>query len=270
MSAFLSLSCWRSPFDPTLAVAVISCADKLEATQPEAFAELYQEYSMKHLDVKADGTIHALGRIHLDPSVDPKGLTWWAATWATSTVAGLSPAVLDVYIQDMMTMAKHPYVRELPQSFFDLMAADLDGPLAEDYRGYIRHEVKPTLDRITDLMQTHFSAIEPPPLEWLLEMFPGHGQSDTPNQIMDSLVGYALAWNRVLADWSAGHRLDVLHPPNHMMPFISLAKFNHWSRERGEAKQHELIGMSSNRKDGATKQMAAVMNSASFENEEQK
>ena len=57
--------------------------------------------------------------------------------------------------------------------------------------------------------------------------------------------------------WDAGRRLDVLYPPNHMMPFMALYKFVAWSRVRGEAKQHELIGMSSGRKDASTKLAAA-------------
>eukprot|EP01051_Picozoa_sp_SAG22_P009080 SAG22_NODE_731_length_7588_cov_6.237281_3_plen_88_part_00 len=36
-------------------------------------------------------------------------------------------------------------MRELPEALFDLMAGDLDGPLAMDYRNYIKHEVKPAL-----------------------------------------------------------------------------------------------------------------------------
>ena len=64
------------------------------------------------------------------------------------------------------------------------------------------------------------------------------------SNIPDSTVAYAQAWDRVLAEWDAG-RLELLHPPNHMMPFSALTKLNQWSRQRGEAKQHELIGMSS-------------------------
>ena len=132
------------------------------------------------------------------------------------------------------------------------MAADLNGPLAEDYRGYIRHEVKPVLDRIKDVLHAHFAAIEEPSLDWLLETFPGHGKADYPSQIPDSLVAYARAWDRVLAEWDAG-RLDVLYPPNHMMPFMAMYKFNNWSKERGEAKQEELIGMSSGKRDASSK-----------------
>eukprot|EP01051_Picozoa_sp_SAG22_P005982 SAG22_NODE_375_length_11547_cov_12.885657_1_plen_423_part_10 len=223
-------------------------ASKLEMIQPEAFAEVYKEYSMHGMDAKADGTIHALGKLFLDPNtIDLKGMTWGATTACSSMCAGISAAALDVQTQDTLAVIKYPFVRELPEAFFDLMAADLHGPLAEDYRGYIRHEVKPALDRIKDILHAHYAAIEAPPLEWLIETFPGHGRTDSPNNIADVTVGYARGWDRVLADWDAGRRLDVLYPPNHMMPWMALLKFNSWSRARGEAKQHELIGMSSGR-----------------------
>jgi hypothetical protein len=159
-------------------------------------------------------------------------------------------------MQDRMTfLAKYAYVRELPQAFLDLMAADLAGPLAEDYRVYIRHEVKPVLDRIKDIMHVHFAAIEAPTSEWLMETFPGHGKT-TPNGIVDNVVCYARAWDGVLAEWDAG-RLDVLYPPCHMMPYLAILKLNSWSKERGATKQHELIGMSSGRKAGTAKMLAA-------------
>eukprot|EP01051_Picozoa_sp_SAG22_P011459 SAG22_NODE_1104_length_5557_cov_11.548369_7_plen_73_part_00 len=69
----------------------------------------------------------------------------------------------------------------------------------------------------------------------------------------------------MLAEWDAG-RLELLYPPNHMMPFLALLKFIHWSRERGETKQEELIGMSSGRKDAGQKLLDVV--SGSFENEQ--
>ena len=67
---------------------------------------------------------------------------------------------------------------------------------------------------------------------------------------------YARAWDRVLAEWDAG-RLDVLCPSNHMMPWLAMYKFNNWSKERGEAKQEALIGMSSGQKDASTKRHSA-------------
>ena len=73
---------------------------------------------------------------------------------------------------------------------------------------------------------------------------------------VDSVVVYARAWDGVLAEWDAG-RLDVLFPPCHMMPWLAMIKLNTWSKQRGETKQHELIGMSSGRKDATSKTMAA-------------
>ena len=208
---------------------------------------------MKGLGLEEDGTMHAFGRIVFDPNTDTKGQTAAAASWAMSVLNVTSPAVVDIYAQDTAAaIVKHPYARELPQAFLDLMAADLDGPLADDFRGYIRHEVKPIVDRISDVMQAHSAAIEAPSLDWLMETFPGHGKADSPNNIADSVVTYARAWDRVLAEWDAG-RLDVLYPPNHMMPWLAMYKFNNWSKERGEAKQEALIGMSNGQKDASTK-----------------
>ena len=240
--------------------AVVACAKKLEATQPEAFAELYsKDYSMKSLEVKDDGSI--IDGPGFDPNfsptnIDMKGLTWGAPSNVLSFVTGASPAVVDVWWQDFMAFfLKYAYVRELPQAFLDLMAADLDGPLAEDYRVYIRHEVKPVLDRIKDIMHAHYAAIEAPPQEWLVETFPAHSSRSSPNVIVDSVVCYARAWDGVLAEWDAG-RLDVLFPPCHMMPFLAMLKLNTWSKQRGETKQHELIGMSSGRKAATTQALA--------------
>ena len=137
------------------------------------------------------------------------------------------------------------------------MEADLDGPLAADYRGYIQHQVKPVLDRLKDTLHAHYAAVEAPPTEWLVETFPGHAKSDSPNHFADNTVNYARAWDRVLAEWDAG-RLDVLFPPSHMFPWSGLWKFNIWSKERGETKQHELIGMSSSQsRKGGTANAAA-------------
>jgi hypothetical protein len=239
--------------------AVPAFAAKLEETQPQAFAELYKGYSMKNLDMKADGTIHFLGRPVFVPNADGMP-TLGAATITQSLYKGASPAVVDVAVQDFMAIAKYPYLRELPQAFFDLMAADMDGLLAGDYRHYIRHEIKPAIDRVADILHAHFAAIEAPPLEWLVEKFPGHSGFDSPNTIVDDMIGYTRAWDRVLAEWDAG-RLERLFPPNHMMPWTGLGKFNTWSKERGETKQQELIGMSAGRKGATAKAQSAVVHS---------
>ena len=139
-----------------------------------------------------------------------------------------SQASIDIQNQDMWAfIARNVCTRELPQSFFDLMAADLDGPLAEDYRRYIRHEVKPVLERIKDILQNHLAAIEMPSRQWLIDTFPGHGRMDSVSTYIDTTVGYSRAWDRVLAAWDAG-TLDMLYPPCHMMPWLGLFKLVGW------------------------------------------
>jgi hypothetical protein len=113
------------------------------------------------------------------------------------------------------------------------------------------------LDRIKDIMHAHFAAIEAPSGEWLAEAVPGHSKTSLPNAIVDSVVVYARAWDGVLAEWDAG-RLDVLFPPCHMIPFLAILKLMTWSRQRGETKQHELIGMSSGKKAATAKLLASL------------
>eukprot|EP01052_Picozoa_sp_SAG31_P027395 SAG31_NODE_2563_length_5473_cov_6.924823_1_plen_262_part_00 len=217
---------------------VAACAIKLEATQPEAFTELYVDggYAMKNgLELMANGAVRWGGQIMIDPK-EEKGQTWAMPTLVRSRAAGCSARALGVSVSDTLTFAMKPFVRELPEAFFKLMSADLDGSFADDYRGYIRYEIKPILDMIADTVYAHYAAIEIPPLEWLIEKFPGHTNVDNPSLIVSAAVAYSQAWTHVLAGWDAG-RLDVLHPPSHMMPWASLGAFFLYSRERGEAKR---------------------------------
>ena len=84
---------------------------------------------MKNLTVNDDGA--ALVDGFVPASIDMKGLTWGAPSLVFSYLTGASSAVVDVWLQDFMAfVVKHAYARELPQAVFDVMAADLDGPLA--------------------------------------------------------------------------------------------------------------------------------------------
>eukprot|EP01052_Picozoa_sp_SAG31_P010379 SAG31_NODE_567_length_14028_cov_4.022328_18_plen_593_part_00 len=230
----------RSEFVGWLAV-------ELQASHADVFAEMYKNYgySMGGIQVADNGVVQWANAVALDPTA-PKGQTWVAPTMLRRMMmAHVSPATVDVTVQDSLSLWKGPYVRELPQAFFDAIAMDAGGSLAESYRGYIRHEVKPTLDRVISILHTHFPAIEVPSVEWLIETFPGHVKTDTVNAITNATIAYARAWDRVLAQWDVG-RFDMLFPPNHMMPYLGIYRVIAWSRARGEAKQQELIGMSAN------------------------
>eukprot|EP01052_Picozoa_sp_SAG31_P038349 SAG31_NODE_5107_length_2740_cov_4.443014_1_plen_308_part_00 len=220
---------------------VAACAMKVEASQPEVFTELYTRgsYAMKHgleLVAGSDGAVRFAGQLLVDPTNEPKGKTWAAPTIYSSRVMGCSPRALDVTWSDLMTNFSQPHCRELPEAFFELMAADLDGPLAEGYRGYIRCQVKPVLEMIANTVAAHYAVVEPPPIDWLIEKFPGHTKADSPNAIVDSAIAYPRAWARVLVEWDAG-RIDLLYPPSHMVPAGAMYAFFEYSRQRGEAKR---------------------------------
>lgn len=218
---------------------VTSCATELETSQPQAFAELYarEGYAMKNgLELAADGTLRwAWVDVVMLDTMAQQGHTWTATNMYLSFYTGSSARSVDVALSDAVAFAK-PYLRELPQAFLDLMAADVDGSLATNYRGYIRHDVKPILDQITAIVHAHHAVIDPPPVEWLLESFPAHSKIDTPSNIVAGFVAYTQAWTRVLAEWDAG-RLGLLHPPSHMMPLSVLVKYVEYSSHLGKAKR---------------------------------
>lgn len=181
---------------------------------------------MDGLDEAADGSIHTYAKM-FDPA-RPKGNTWATPTSTMAVYIEGSQAALDIQTEDMRTfVGNYPCTRELPQSFFDLMATDLDGMLAIDYRGYIRREVKPVLELVKDIIGAHLSTVELPPNQWLIDFFPGHGKPDAPTTYVDTTVGYARAWDRVLSTWDEG-RLEMLFPACHMMPLRGLKQLMNW------------------------------------------
>eukprot|EP01052_Picozoa_sp_SAG31_P014247 SAG31_NODE_877_length_11303_cov_18.744556_7_plen_190_part_00 len=140
-------------------------ARNLETSQPEAFGDMYDNaYLMKSLDEAANGTITCMGQILIGDSWSTQTqTTTGSGAWQSIHVSG-SNAAIDIFAQDVLTFLKFPYVRELPEHFFEVIASDLNGDLASAYREYIRHEVKPALERIKDVVHTHYAAIEIPPL----------------------------------------------------------------------------------------------------------
>eukprot|EP01052_Picozoa_sp_SAG31_P007509 SAG31_NODE_358_length_17033_cov_11.747077_8_plen_311_part_00 len=218
---------------------VAAFAHTVETSQPEAFDEMYARggYGFKNgLTCGDDGVVSFAGQVVLDPT-RPKGLTWSAPTSAISTSMGCSPRVLDVSGQDVVEAVFTSYAaRELPEAFFELISANLDGPLANDYRAYIRHQVKPILDVVVDAALGHCAVIQAPPQEWLLEKFPGHSMVDLPHVIVDTLLSYARAFDLVLAEWDAG-RQQLLFPANYMMPYGSANQYFEYARKLSEAKR---------------------------------
>eukprot|EP01052_Picozoa_sp_SAG31_P045376 SAG31_NODE_8258_length_1487_cov_1.469741_2_plen_201_part_00 len=191
-------------------------ASTLAMTNPAEFAEISREYADSTVvEVAADGAVLLSGTVIWDPSAAHKR-TFWAPTAQHSATAGHDSAVgIMINFEDIRANVKGPYVHELPRSFFDLLASDLEGELAHNYRGYIRNEVKPVLDHITGVLHSTYAAMELPDVQWLTETFPGSGPFDSPNQFLSDSIAYTRAWDRVLADWDSD-RIGALFPPHHM------------------------------------------------------
>eukprot|EP01052_Picozoa_sp_SAG31_P022838 SAG31_NODE_1840_length_7122_cov_2.822156_1_plen_236_part_00 len=224
-----------------------SLGSKLQANQPDVFAEIYQgNPSSLGIQVAEDGVITgppwllssgATLALLFDPkSTSDLAITASAPTATASKFSNCSKEGIEIAASDDRALFRKPYVLELPNLFVHFMAADLEGPIAEEYRNYIRHQVKPCLDRFTGIMHAHFAAMELPSLEWLIQNFPEHSKVESTNNIVTDMLAYTKAWDPVLVEWDQG-RLESLFPRGHYMPYLVLRKALSWSRERGEAKQ---------------------------------
>eukprot|EP01052_Picozoa_sp_SAG31_P055767 SAG31_NODE_15586_length_748_cov_0.502311_1_plen_113_part_10 len=110
---------------------VSSMVVTLEADQPEAFAQLHSKgrYSMDGLQVSnEDKKIRWRGTLLFDPE-RASGLTVVAPSFHLSHyVEHSSTATVDVVHQDCIACYndQNPYIRELPEALFDLIAMDPD------------------------------------------------------------------------------------------------------------------------------------------------
>eukprot|EP01052_Picozoa_sp_SAG31_P043625 SAG31_NODE_7326_length_1718_cov_2.975293_3_plen_223_part_00 len=131
---------------------------KLETTQKDVFTELYRQYSMQDLEQQSNGTITGMEQTMYDPT-RPTGHVWGAPTAHMSVFQYGSAAATDISFQDFKAMYKNTYIRELPQPFLEVLAAEPNNVLADEYRAYIRHEVKPAIDRVKDILHDNFSVL---------------------------------------------------------------------------------------------------------------
>ena len=178
------------------------------------------------------------GTVRWDPDL-PAQLT---GNFGDYTLAAPSAAAMSIYTVDAFAMHGQPHCSQLPQAILDAVAAEPTGAIAESYRRYVRTVLVPGIQDVAELLKAHAATIEWPPIEWLAEQFPDvpwYARSN--GQFGEQWAGYALSWDRVLAEWDA-EKFTILHPAGHMA-YGGLHRAIGWSRTRGEAKQRELIGM---------------------------
>jgi hypothetical protein len=160
-----------------------------------------------------------------------------------ASMAAPSAATVRIYIADALAKWEQPYCFELPQAILNIVAAEPAGAIAESYRRYIRTVLVPQVETVANLLTAHAAMIEWPPKEWLSKQFPGLNMNGLSSGLFgEQWVAYALSWSGVLADWNEVEKFSVVRPA-YPMPFAGLTQAMNWSRERGEAKQRELIGM---------------------------
>eukprot|EP01051_Picozoa_sp_SAG22_P001263 SAG22_NODE_48_length_24654_cov_4.406394_11_plen_102_part_00 len=86
--------------------------------------------------------------------------------------------------------------------------------------------------------------MELPPKDWLATKFPGLPWKSMLNSFfVNQWHTYTMSFERVLSEWSGGNfSSSRSHAPQ---PLAGLMQSLVWSRQRAEAKQAELIGMTS-------------------------
>eukprot|EP01052_Picozoa_sp_SAG31_P047005 SAG31_NODE_9221_length_1314_cov_1.274074_1_plen_111_part_10 len=102
---------------------VSASAMHLETSQPQLFGAMYERegYAMKGLETADDGKVYMqyTGQVVLNPA-SPHRSTVAGETTLLSVCLGSSPAATDVVFQDFATFLACPYVRELPDEFFNV------------------------------------------------------------------------------------------------------------------------------------------------------
>eukprot|EP01052_Picozoa_sp_SAG31_P062901 SAG31_NODE_21863_length_539_cov_0.720455_1_plen_138_part_01 len=129
-----------------------SLGDKLQANQPDVFAEIYHSFlgnpSSLGIQVAEDGVITSstLGLLCDPKSTSNLATTASAPTASASNYVNCSIVGIEIALHDFGVLFSKPYILELPNLFVHSMLADLEGPIAEEFRNYIRHQVKPCRD----------------------------------------------------------------------------------------------------------------------------
>ena len=130
----------------------------------------------------------------------------------------------------------------MPDAILVIIAAEPTGEIAEMYRGYVHHTLMPLFRRIATKLQEYSAYVELPTKDWLEKTYPDISwRSYTNSLFVQFLYEYTLSFERILVEWSNGSFKSVR--PGMAQPIGAINRTLVWSRERAEAKQAELIGM---------------------------
>eukprot|EP01052_Picozoa_sp_SAG31_P009123 SAG31_NODE_474_length_15176_cov_7.362340_1_plen_281_part_10 len=187
-----------------------------------------------------------------------------AVTFGTDNQFGAFASVPAVVLASADHTAAYtfPFCRELPTGILEVCVADPTAALALRYRLYIQHQFVPCLRKITGLLDAHAAVVDLPPTEWMKSKFPEENWvSNTASIYQHFFIAHLHAWEAVLRAWDIG-RFDIPEIGPAHFPFSGLAAINEWSMLRAEARQRELIGVTTEY-DAPVKSYGGISESAS-------
>lgn len=213
----------------------------MEASHPAAVEEM-RSFASASYDIQSDGTT--------------TNRTTEIKKWTPNPPAELSVALGDpnrgapsgvafaVSAHDVFLQWSKAFCREMPSVILGIVEAEPTGEVANMYRGYVRSTMMPFFRRVADTFRDYSAYVEMPPKDWLKKTFPDMGwETNANSSFIQLLYSYVLSFDRVLSEWTEGS-LRSSHP-GAPQPLGLVMRSIMWAQERAEAKQAELIGMTS-------------------------
>lgn len=93
------------------------------------------------------------------------------------------------------------------------------------------------------MLREYSACLDLPPKDWLLAKFPGIPKTSSSAACIHAWYCYTLSFERILSEWLEGDFGSCR--PGFAQPIGLMIQTIVWSQQRAEAKQAELIGMTS-------------------------
>lgn len=216
---------------------------RLEVSYPDVAEEMLSVANGVIYELQLDGTVTNArnGIVRWKPNASAE-LTYVAVGEVMS--AAPTGAACIIAGHDTATMISYPYCWEMQSAILGIIGDEPTCDIAETYRSYVRHTLWPLLRRIVDTLRGHAAYVELPTKDWLQATFPEISWGGYTNSVfMAHWYAYTLSFERVLSEWSESNFSSVR--PSHPQPWGALFRMLGWSQEKAEARQAELIGMTS-------------------------
>ena len=211
---------------------------RLEVSHPDAVEQMLSFVTVH--EHHPDGTVTSRGSGNLAwiPNPPPE-LT--RAVVKPEMVAPSGSAMM-ISAHDTFVCISKPYCLEMPDAILAIIAAEPTGDIAGMYRGYVCHTLMPLFRRVASTLQEYSAYVELPPKDWLQKTYPDMSWRTFTNAIfIQTWFRSTLSFERILAEWTDGNFKSV-HPGTGQ-PLGAMMRTLAWSQARSEAKQAELIGM---------------------------